>query len=234
MNPFTVSVLEAKMVSKQREEEILKGLHDAVVAHDEEAAIKFSESAVEVGVDAYAAIMSGLASGMGYVGELYDKKMYFVPELLLCSDAFNAGLSVLKPHVKTRENEEELTGHIVIGVVQGDIHEIGKNLVAMMFDAAGWTVYDLGRNVPHEKFVDEAVKSRADVVGMSALMTTSMLGMPRVIKMLKRARPDVITMVGGAPINPEVARLYEADGYAPNAGTAVRVASQLLRQRKQG
>ncbi len=171
------------------------------------------------------------AAGMAYVGELYAKSEYYVTELLLCSDAMNAGVSILKPHIKGDEAKKELTGRIVVGVVQGDIHDIGKNLVATMFDAAGWTVHDLGKDVPHEKIVDEAVKCGADVVGMSSLMTTAMLGMPRVIKMLRKVRPDIIVMIGGAPINPDVAKLYEADGYAPNAGTAVKVASELLKQR---
>ena len=220
------------MVSNERKQELLKGLHDAVVSYDEEAAVRLSKAAVEEGVDAYGAIMNGLAAGMGYVGELYDKKKYFVPELLLCSDALNAGLNILKPHIKADEAQKKATGEIVIGVIQGDIHDIGKNLVAMMFAAAGWTVHNLGNDVLHEKFVEEAVKTGSEVVGISALMTTSMLGIPRAIKMLKGACPNIIIMVGGAPINPDVAKLYKADGYARNAGTAVGVAAELLKQRK--
>lgn len=223
------------MVLNEREKEILKGLYDAVVSYDDEAAVRLSKAAVEEGIDAYTAIMKGLAAGMEYVGELYDQKKYFVPELLLCSDAMNAGVNILKPYIKVSEAQKEITGRIITGVMQGDVHDIGKNLVSMMFEAAGWTVHNLGKDVLHEKFVEEAVNTNADVVGMSALMTTSMLGMPRAIKMLKRARPDIIIMIGGAPINPEVAKHYQADGYAPNAGVAVSVAAELLKQRrKQG
>lgn len=220
------------MVSNERRQELLKGLCDAVVSYDEETAVKLSKAAVEEGMDAYNAIMEGLAKGMEYVGELYDKKEYFVPELLLCSDAMYAGLDILKPHIKVGEARKEVTGQIVLGVIQGDVHDIGKNLVAMMFEAAGWTVHNLGRDVLHETFVEEAVKTGSEVVGISTLMTTSMLGMPRAIKMLRKACPNIIIMIGGAPINPDVAKLYKADAYAPNAGTAVSVASELLKQRR--
>jgi len=221
------------MVSNERRQELLKGLYDAVVSYDEEVTARLSKAAVEEDMDAYDVIMNGLAAGMKHVGELYDSKEYFVPEVLLCSDAMYAGLDILKPHIKIDEAQKKVTGQIVIGVIQGDVHDIGKNLVAMMFEAAGWIVHDLGRDVLHEKFVEEAVKTGSEVVGMSALMTTSMLGMPRAIEMLREACPDIIIIIGGAPINPDVAERYKSDGYARNAGTAVGVAAELLKQRRE-
>lgn len=208
------------MASKERIREILKGLYDAVVAYDEKASAELSQTALEEGIDAYEAVMSGLAAGMEKVGQLYTSQEYFVPELLLCADALYAGLEVLRPHIKSHKHKTELK--IVIGTVEGDIHDIGKNLVKIMFDAAGWTVYDLGRDVKLERFAEEQERTDSDVVALSALMTTSMLAMPRVIKMIKASNPSVAIMVGGAPLTREIAKRYGADGYASNAGEAVR------------
>ena len=117
---------------------------------------------------------------------------------------------------------------IVLGVVEGDVHDIGKNLVKMMFDVAGWTVYDLGKDVPLEKFVEEHLKTDSDIVAMSALMTTSMVAIPKAIEMIRARNPKAIIMVGGAPINADVALRYGADGYAETAGTAVEEAIRLI------
>jgi len=117
-------------------------------------------------------------------------------------------------------------------VVEGDVRDIGKNLVKMMFDIAGWNVYDLGRDVPLDKFVEEQIKTGAEVVGISALMTTSMLAMPEVVKKLREKNPNVRIMLGGAPINPEIVEKYGADGYAKSAGTAVEEAIKLIEMLK--
>jgi methylmalonyl-CoA mutase cobalamin-binding domain/chain len=119
---------------------------------------------------------------------------------------------------------------IVMGVIEGDIHDIGKTLVKTMFEAAGWEIYDLGKDVKLEKFVEELKRTKADVVALSALMTTSMLAMPKVIEMLKAQVPDVIIMVGGAPLSPEIAKQYGADGYARDAIAAVQEADRLFRK----
>lgn len=211
------------MVSNERRKQILKGLYDGVVAFDEDSVVELSKAAVQEGVDAYDAIMKGLAAGMEKVGELYVSQEYFVPELLLCADALYAGLDILRPHVKGR-GSEDAGKKIVLGVVEGDVHDIGKNLVKVMFDAAGWEVYDLGNDVQLDKFVEEQQRTGADIVGISALMTTSMLAMPRVTKMIKTRNPNVAVMLGGAPITREIATSYGADGYADNAGEAVQEA----------
>jgi methanogenic corrinoid protein MtbC1 len=207
------------MASRDRTQELLQALSDAVVAYDEEATAELSKVVLEEGIDALDAIAKGLAVGMQRVGDLYATQVYFVPELLLCSDALYAGLDILKPHVKSEEQEAKLK--IVIGTVEGDIHDIGKNLVKMMFEATGWTVYDLGRDVKLGRFVEEQERTNSDVVALSALMTTSMLAMPKVIEMIKARNPNVAIIVGGAPLTGDVAKLYGADGYAGSAGSAV-------------
>ena len=219
------------MATEERSRELIKGLYDAVVAMDNDAVVELSQAVLEEGVDAYYAVNDGLAAAMEKVGELYANKEYFVPELILCSDALYAGLDILKPHIKI--GEAQTKGQVVIGVVEGDIHDIGKNLVRVMFDAAGWTVHDLGKDVKLQRFVEEQRKTSSDVVGLSALMTTSMLAIPKVIEMIKEENPNVAVMVGGAPLRRDIAERYGADGYADNAGEAVREAIKMLGQLKE-
>ena len=214
------------MVTEERKAEILKGLHDGVVEFNEEGVADLSKTALDEGMDAYEAIMDGLAAGMETVGKLYDSQEYFVPEVLMCSDALYQGLDILKPHMT--ETESKVRGQVVIGTVEGDVHDIGKNLVKMMFEVAGFTVHDLGRDVKLERFVDEQLKTDSEIVALSALMTTSMLAMPKVIEMIKARNPDAMIMVGGAPISQEVADNYGADGYAQNAANAVQEAIQMI------
>jgi methanogenic corrinoid protein MtbC1 len=183
------------MTSVERAQELIKGLYDAVVNMDEDSAREICQVVVKEGIDAYDAMTKGLAAGMEKVGELYVAQEYFIPELLLCSDALYAGLEILRPYIKSRETEKKL--QIVIGTVEGDIHDIGKNLVKIMFEAAGWVVHDLGKDVKLSRFVEEQNRIQADVVAISALMTTSMLAMPRVIEMLRVKDSKVAIMVGG-------------------------------------
>ncbi|HEX74335.1 MAG TPA: cobalamin-binding protein [Dehalococcoidia bacterium] len=221
------------MATEERTKEILKALDDAVYNFEEDDAVKWSQASLDEGVDPFVAIMEGLATGMQKAGDAYNNKEYFVPELLMCSDAMYAGLGLLRPAVLASGRKSEVKGSLVIGVVEGDVHDIGKNLVKMMFDVAGWNVYDLGKDVPLDKFVEEQMKTDSDVVALSAMMTTSMLGMPVVIKKLRARNPNIRIMIGGAPINPEVADKYGADGYAESAGTAVDEAMGLLKMLKE-
>ena len=220
------------MATEERTKEILKALHDSVYDFEEDDAVKWSKIAIEEGVDPFTATMDGLAAGMIDAGEAYNKKHYFVPELLMAADAIYAGLDILKPAIKASGRSAEVKGSIVLGVVEGDVHDIGKNLVKMMFEVAGWDVHDLGKDVPLDKFVEEQVKTGAEVVGLSALMTTSMLAMPVVIKKLREKNPNVRVMLGGAPINPDVVEKYGADGWSKTAGTAVDEAINLLKMLK--
>ena len=200
-------------------EELLEKLKNGVVEYQEEEVKEASQQALDDGYDALEMIMDGLAAGMEIVGDLYDRNEYFVPEVLMCADALYAGLDILRPHVP--EKEGDVNAQVVIGSIQGDVHDIGKNLVKMMFDVAGWDVHDLGRDVPLEKFVEEQLRTDSEVVAMSAMMTTTMLGMKKVIKMIKEKNPDVAIMLGGAPVTQDVANLFGADGYAESAGNAV-------------
>ena len=221
------------MATEERTKEILEALRVAVVDFEEDDTVKWAKIAVDEGVDPFTATMEGLAEGMIEAGERYNKKEYFVPELLMCGDALYAGLDILKPAVEASGRQSEVKGSIVLGVVEGDVHDIGKNLVKIMFDVAGWTVYDLGKDVPLDKFVEEQIRTDSDIVGLSALMTTSMLAMPEIIKRLRARNPNVRIILGGAPINPEVAEKYGADGYAKSAGTAVDEAMKLIKMLKE-
>lgn len=200
-------------------EELLEQLKNGVVEYQEDEVKEAAQQALDDGYVALDMIMDGLAAGMEIVGELYDNNEYFVPEVLMCADALYAGLAILRPHVP--EKEDGINAQVVIGSIQGDVHDIGKNLVKMMFDVAGWEVYDIGRDVPLEKFVEEQLRTDSEVVAMSAMMTTTMLGMKKVIKMIKEKNPDVAIMLGGAPVTQDVANLFGADGYAESAGNAV-------------
>ncbi|MDD5006910.1 MAG: corrinoid protein [Syntrophorhabdaceae bacterium] len=218
------------MATEERTQELVRGLYDAVVQMDEDTVSELSKAVVEEGVDAYYAVMHGLTAAMDKVGELYSSGEYFVPELLLSADALYAGLNVLRPHIKLGRDEKKK--QVIIGTVEGDIHDIGKNLVRIMFEAAGWVVHDMGKDVTLSKFVEEQTRTHSDVIALSALMTTSMTAMPKVIAMIKAEDPGVAVMVGGAPLTRDIAIHYGADGYADNAGEAVREANEMLERVK--
>jgi methanogenic corrinoid protein MtbC1 len=214
------------MVSVERKNRLIQQLFNAVVNMDEAEAVKISKTILDEGVDPYEAVTAGLSAAMEKVGDLYSKYEYFVPQLLLCSDALYAGLEILRPHIK--QGKTEVKRKIIIGTVEGDIHDIGKNLVKIMFEAAGWVVRDLGKDVQLSMFVEEQKRFQADVVAMSALMTTSMLAMPKAISMIREQDTGVAIMLGGAPLNLDIAKSYGADGYASNAGNVVKEANAML------
>jgi corrinoid protein of di/trimethylamine methyltransferase len=217
------------MVSEAKREELLNKLKEGVVNFDEELVRQTSQEVIEEGLDAYDAVMNGLAAGMEKVGELYDKQEYFVPEMLMAADALYVGLDILRPHIK-RDDAGKAKGQVVIGTVQGDVHDIGKNLVKLMFEIGGFTVHDLGRDVPLERFVEEQVKTDAEIVALSAMMTTTMMGMKKVVEMIKAKNPNVAIMLGGAPLTKDIARLFGADGYAESAGNALQEAIKMIGQ----
>jgi corrinoid protein of di/trimethylamine methyltransferase len=217
------------MVNEEKRQDILKRMVEGVVSFNEDGVKETSEEVLSIGMDAYDAIMNGLSVGMEQVGELWDKGEYFVPEVLMSSDALYAGLEILKPHVKLEgAGKERSNCHIVIGTVQGDVHDIGKNLVKMMFDVAGFNVHDLGRDVPLDTFVEEQIKTGADLVCLSTMMTTTMMGMKKVIDMIRSKNPDVKIMIGGAPVTSETAKQFGADGTAENAPNALREAINMI------
>jgi corrinoid protein of di/trimethylamine methyltransferase len=207
---------------------IFQSLADAVVAMDEERTVQLAKNALDQGVDAYLAIDRGLAAGMERAGELFEEEEYFIPELLLCADAMYAGLEVLKPHLRHDEATER--HRVVIGVIEGDTHDIGKNLVKILLEAAGFAVTDLGRDIPPARFVDTARELDANLIALSTLMTTTMDGMGEVVRLLHAAgeRERVKVMVGGGPISQGFADRIGADGYAANAAEAVKLARRLV------
>jgi corrinoid protein of di/trimethylamine methyltransferase len=212
-------------------EELHERLKNGVVEYQEDVVRQAAQEVVDNKFDALDSIMNGLAAGMEVVGDLYDRNEYFVPEVLMCADALYAGLDILRPLVPKKK--DGLNAQVVIGSIQGDVHDIGKNLVKMMFDVAGWEVYDLGRDVPLEKFVEEQMRTDSEVVAMSAMMTTTMLGMKKVIKMIKEKNPNVAIMLGGAPVTKDVANLFGADGYAESAGNAVSEGIKMIARLRQ-
>jgi corrinoid protein of di/trimethylamine methyltransferase len=216
------------MSDEAREKELLTELHEGVVDMDEERVEAAAKEVVEKGFNAYNAVMNGLAAGMQEVGDLYDQQEYFVPELLMCADALYAGLDILKPHINAEDLGSSAKGQVVIGTVQGDVHDIGKNIIKMMFEVAGFQVHDLGRDVPLENFVEEQLRTDSEIVALSAMMTTTMMGMKKVIQMIKDKNPNVAIMLGGAPVTTDVADLFGADGYAESAGNAVQEAIKMI------
>lgn len=214
------------MVTEEKRKEILGKLKNAVIQYDEDTSKEASKEALEIGMEANDAIFNGLVSGMEEVGRLFEAQEYFVPELLMSADALYAGLDILKPHVK--QLDLGVKGSVVIGTVEGDVHDIGKNIVKMMFDVAGFTVYDLGRDVPLDKFVEEQVRTDSDLVCLSAMMTTTMVGMKKVIDNLKAKNPNVKIMIGGAPVSQDIAEKWGADGYAKDANNALKDAINMI------
>ncbi len=214
------------MATEEEKKALLERLKNAVIQYDEDAAKEASQEVLAIGMDANEAIFNGLVSGMEEVGRLFEAQEYFVPELLMCADALYAGLDILKPHVK--QLDLGVRGSVVIGTVEGDVHDIGKNIVKMMFDVAGFTVYDLGRDVPLDKFVEEQMRTDSDLVCLSAMMTTTMVGMKKVIDDLRTKNPNVKIMIGGAPVSQDIAEKWGADGYAKDANNALKDAINMI------
>ena len=212
-------------------QDLLSRLALSVRNMDEEATRAAARDALINQVDAVTAINEGLVAGMNEAGRLYEEGEYFVPELLLCSDAMYAGLNILRPHI-TRDSSLS-RAKVVIGVIQGDVHDIGKNLVALMCEVAGFEVHDMGRDVPPADFIAQVREVNADMVCVSTLMSTTMDGMADVIELLIKndLRGKVTAMVGGGPVSQSFADRIGADGYAGNAISAARLAKKLLRQR---
>ena len=209
-------------------EELLQKMSDMVFEMEDEDIAEVCEEYIEEGYDALDGILHGLVDGMNRASDMYDQEEYFVTDLLLCSDAMYAGLDVLRPHLPEDASTGE-TKKAVIGVVEGDTHDIGKNLVKIMMETAGFEMYDLGRDVPLDSFVEKAKEVDADLIMMSTLMTTTMPGMREVINKLKEQgmRDSVKVMVGGSPISMKYAEDIGADGYSRNAVEAVEVAKKL-------
>ncbi|MGC8627030.1 MAG: corrinoid protein [Acidimicrobiales bacterium] len=208
---------------------VLEELRQAVVDGQAKLAATLAAQGLDEGTSADVILQNALISAMQEVGQLFEEGEIFVPEMLVSARAMNAALEVLKPHLASEEHQAGGEGTVAIGTVQGDLHEIGKNLVSIMLEGSGFKVLNLGTDVSPERFV-EAARAGADVVAMSALLTTTMLNMKAVIEALREAglRDKVRVVVGGAPITQSFADQIGADGYAPDASKAVRKVKELL------
>ena len=213
-------------MTAEQELAILEKLKNCVVEYDEDGVVEAAKEALAAGMDATFAVFDGLVPGMQEVGRLYEEQEYFVPEMLMCADALYAGLEILKPMMQKKDNS--FRGQIVMGVVQGDVHDIGKNIVKMMFEVAGFEVHDLGRDVPLDSFVEQQLKTESEIVCLSAMMTTTMVGMKEVIDKIKEKNPKCKIMIGGAPVTGDIAEKWGADGYSKDANNALKDAINMI------
>lgn len=211
---------------------LLQELSECVVEMEDERVEEVAKEYIDNDFDAYEGISKGLAHGMEKAGKLYEEEEYFIPELLVCSDAMYAGIDVLKPHLKIDSDKE--TYKAVVGVVEGDTHDIGKNLFKIMLETSGFEVYDLGRDVPPVDFVNKAKEVGANLIGLSTLMTTTMENMEAVVDILKKEniKDEIAVMVGGGPISQSFADKIGADGYASEASKGVKLAKDLVEKIK--
>ena len=203
-------------------------LADAIIAGDNVKSKEITQKLVNSGVSSSEILNEGLVPGMEVVGRQFKANEMYIPEVLIAARAMHAAMDIIKPMLS--ESGAKMKGTVIIGTVQGDLHDIGKNLVGMMLEGGGFSVIDAGVDISAEKFVEEAKKSGAKLIGLSALLTTTMPGMKDVIAALKAdsATADVKVMVGGAPLTQEYADSIGAKGYAPDASSAVELAEKLL------
>jgi len=208
--------------------EILDKISKAVIEGDADSIGMLTELALSKGLTPKDILDKGLMPGMDYVGVEFRKGNMFVPEVLLSARTMQVSMDILRPLLT--ETGAEMAGKVVLGTVQGDLHDIGKNLVGMMLEGAGFEVVDLGKDVPPQTFVEAIRKEQPDVVGMSALLTTTMRAMGHTIKVLEEAglRERVKIMVGGAPVTSDFAQQIGADGYASNAPAAADLAKKFV------
>ena len=208
--------------------QVIETIYNAVLEGDARGVQTGVNAALAAGIAVETILKEGLIAAMGEVGRLFEENEYFVPEMLVSARAMQSGLALLKPHLAAGGSVS--AGKVVIGTLKGDLHNIGKNLVAMMLEGAGFEVVDLGTDVSPEKFVKAVLEQRPQIVGMSALLTTTMPSMDTTVKALLEAgvRDQVKVIMGGAPVTDAFAKQIGADGYAPDASSAVRLAKALI------
>ena len=203
------------------QQDYLDKLANLVIEFDDENITEACNDVLAAGIDPNTAILQGLAKGMQEVGVLYDQQEYGIPEVLLCADVLNMGMEILQKDIKKGEGSS--LGRIVIGTVEGDIHSIGKNIVKLMLDVAGFQVIDLGEDVPSEDIISELNNGGADIVALSTMMTTSLGSMETIIKDVRAEFPDMKFLIGGASVTETAVKQFGAHGYAKNATEAVKV-----------
>ena len=208
----------------------LEAIAEALIKGDRDTVTKLVNRAVKEGVEPEKILNEGLVAGMDVVGRKFKNNEFYVPEVLIAARAMHSGMAILEPLLT--KGGVKPRGVAVLGTVKGDLHDIGKNLVAMMLQGGGFKVVDLGTDVSPEKFVASAQESGASIIGMSALLTTTMPQMANVVKAVKESGAKVKTMIGGAPVTQSYADEIGADGYAPDAASAVDTARQLAGVKK--
>ena len=208
-------------------EQVIKEIFDSILEGSQKVAVAKVQEALDKGINPGVILNDGMVAAMAEVGRLFEEGELFVPEMLIAARAMQAGLAHLKPHLMKADVRS--AGKVVIGTVKGDLHDIGKNLVAMMLEGSGFEVKDLGTDVAPEAFV-KAAQDGANIIGMSALLTTTMSNMAVTIEALKTAelRDDVKVLIGGAPVTQDYATKIGADMFASDASSAVRAARQLM------
>jgi 5-methyltetrahydrofolate--homocysteine methyltransferase len=208
-------------------ETVLKEIFDGIIKGDQNQVPEKVQEALDAGIDLNVILNEGMVAAMAEIGRGFEEGEYFVPELLIAARAMKAGMAILKPRLV--EADIPPAGRVAAGTVKGDLHDIGKNLVCMMLEGAGFEIEDLGVDVSPEQFVDAAKSKGVDIIAMSALLTTTMPNMKTTIEALEEAnlRDKVKVIIGGAPVTDEYAKQIGADGYAPDASRAVALAKTL-------
>jgi 5-methyltetrahydrofolate--homocysteine methyltransferase len=209
-------------------EKYLEQISQAVVEGDRDSAVEYVQVALDANLDASAILQEGLILAMNEVGRLFEEGEYFVPEMLISARAMKSGLELIKPLLVGGNIRP--VGKIALGTVKGDLHDIGKNLVGIMLEGSGFEIYDLGTDVSPEKFVEVIQANEIDLIGLSALLTTTMPMMKTTIQAIQNAglRSQVKIIIGGAPITQEFADKIGADGFAPDASQATKLAVELM------
>ncbi len=215
-------------------EAIFEDLFRAIVDVDEEKVREAADELVKEKINPLEGIEKGLSKGMDVIGERFEKFEIYLPELIMAGDVFNSAMEILEPEIMARGKSVAKKGTIVLGTAKGDIHEIGKDIVAMLLKTAGFEVHDLGKDVSTPTFLQEAVKAKADIIGVSALLTTTLLGQKDLIDLLKETgnRDRYMVMVGGGPTSQDWADKIGADGYGVTAKEAVSVALKLISKKR--
>lgn len=217
-------------MNMEKNNPLLEQIRQAVINFQSDDITALCQEYLDQGLDVNKGVFDGLVAGMLEVGQLYEDQVYFIPEMLMCAETLYLGLEVFQPQMTT--NLQNAIGKILIGVVEGDVHDIGKNLVKMMFEISGYTVTDLGRDVPNSVFLKSALEDDYDLVCMSSMMSTTMYEMKGLISKLKEKKPGLKVMIGGSPVSKLHAIKWRADGYAPDAQKALTVVHQLINAAK--